>query len=28
VIEAPSGNIKVTVPGDLDLAAHLLERDR
>lgn len=26
VIEAPSGNIKVTVPGDLELAAHLLER--
>jgi len=28
VIESPSGNIKVTVPGDLDLAALLLERDR
>jgi 2-C-methyl-D-erythritol 4-phosphate cytidylyltransferase len=27
VIEAPSGNIKVTVPGDLDLAARLLEPD-
>ncbi len=25
VIEAPSANIKVTVPGDLELAAHLLE---
>jgi 2-C-methyl-D-erythritol 4-phosphate cytidylyltransferase len=28
VIESPSGNIKVTVPGDLELAAHLLERSR
>ncbi len=28
VIESPSGNIKVTVPGDLDLAALLLERDQ
>ncbi|MBN8867983.1 MAG: 2-C-methyl-D-erythritol 4-phosphate cytidylyltransferase [Solirubrobacterales bacterium] len=28
VIESPSGNIKVTVPGDLDLAALLLERNR
>lgn len=28
VIESPSGNIKVTVPGDLDLAALLLERER
>lgn len=27
VIDAPSGNIKVTVPGDLDLAARLLETD-
>ena len=27
VIEAPSGNIKVTVPGDLYLAARLLEPD-
>lgn len=28
VIESSSGNIKVTVPGDLELAAHLLERTR
>ena len=28
VIESPSGNIKVTVPADLDLAALLLERSR
>jgi 2-C-methyl-D-erythritol 4-phosphate cytidylyltransferase len=28
VIESPSGNIKVTVPGDLELAAHLLESSR
>lgn len=28
VIESPSGNIKVTVPGDLVLAAHFLERNR
>jgi len=28
VIESPSGNIKVTVPSDLDLAALLLERNR
>lgn len=28
VIEAPPGNIKVTVPGDLDLAASLLEGNR
>lgn len=27
VIEAPSGNIKVTVPGDLELAAHLLSKN-
>lgn len=25
VVDSPSGNIKVTVPGDLDLAARLLE---
>ena len=28
VIESPSGNIKVTVPADLELAALLLERSR
>jgi 2-C-methyl-D-erythritol 4-phosphate cytidylyltransferase len=28
VIESPSGNIKVTVPGDLELAAYFLERSR
>lgn len=28
VIEAPSGNMKVTVPGDLEIAALLLRRDR
>ncbi|MBN8870313.1 MAG: 2-C-methyl-D-erythritol 4-phosphate cytidylyltransferase [Solirubrobacterales bacterium] len=28
VIESPSGNIKVTVPGDLELAAHFLEGSR
>ncbi len=28
VIESPSGNIKVTVPGDLDIATLLLQRDR
>lgn len=27
VIDAPSGNIKVTVPGDLELAARLFETD-
>ena len=27
VIDAPSGNIKVTVPGDLALAARLFETD-
>ena len=28
VIEAPSGNIKVTVPSDLELAAFLLEKNQ
>jgi len=28
VIESPSGNIKVTVPGDLELAALLLEKSQ
>lgn len=28
VIDSPSGNIKVTVPGDLELAARLLEQRR
>ncbi len=28
VIESPSGNIKITVPADLELAALLLERSR
>lgn len=28
VFDSPSGNIKVTVPGDLDLAARLLDNDQ